>query len=306
MHQEYKSKESEPEELSTTGLLWIFSIMVVVIILMFASIYGKGYLYYGGGAFGVMTAIIVHLTIWFISNTSRTRTVMIVHGIIWLIAVTIAVFWRNNREDQELAEFGIVYHAPVIDLYTVSTKRRNPDARFRARIRYEVRGKVYVKSVINRDRILQISDTVRIVYSSKDPVLFGVAAFIKRKAPDKLDTAAFEEVGSDKVPILDPIAKKGDKFPQFRGGSAAFYKYIATHLQHPAMKMEDQVAGEVRLSFIIDKDGSVTDVQVTKGMNPLYDEACVKMLKESPKWFPGSRDGKAIKVKYNVPIKFSL
>jgi protein TonB len=70
--------------------------------------------------------------------------------------------------------------------------------------------------------------------------------------------------------------------------------------------MEDQRAGEVRLSFIIDKDGSVTDVQVTKGMNPLYDEACVKMLKASPKWSPGIRDGKAIKVKYNVPIKFSL
>ncbi|HEX8607110.1 MAG TPA: hypothetical protein VF679_00565, partial [Pedobacter sp.] len=201
MQQEYKSKKSEPEELSTTALLWIFGIMVVFITLMFASIYGKGYLYYGGVAFGVMIAIIVHLTIWFISNTSRTRTLMIVHGIIWLIAITVAIFWRNNRANQELAEFGIVYHAPVIDLYTVRAKRRSPDRRFKARIRYEVRGKVYVKSIVNTDRILQISDTVRIVYSSKDPVLFGVAAFIKRKTPDKIDTTPFQEVGPDRVPI---------------------------------------------------------------------------------------------------------
>lgn len=306
MHQEYKSKESVPKELSSTAVLWIFGIMVVAIAMMFASVYGNGYLYYGGVAFGVMTAIIVQLIIWFISNTSRTKALMIVHGSIWVIAVVIGIFWRNNREDQELNKFGIVYNAPVIDLYTVNTKRRNPDARFKARIRYEVRGKVYVKSVVNTDRVLQIGDTVKIVYSSKDPVLFGVSEFIKRKEPVEIDNSAFEEVGPDRVPILDPIAKAGDKFPQFKGGSAAFYKYIAMHLRHPAMRMEDQRAGEVRLSFTIDEDGSVTDVQVTKGINQLYDEACVEMLKASPNWSPGMRDGKAIKVKYNVPIKFSL
>jgi hypothetical protein len=176
MQEEYKSKESEPKELSTTALLWIFGIMVVVIALMFASIYGKGYLYYGGVAFGVMAAIIVHITVRFLSQTSRTINILIVHGIIWLITISIAFFWRNNREDRELADFGIVYHAPVIDLYTVRAKRRNPDTRFKARIRYEVRGKVYVKSVLNTGRTLQISDTVRIVYSSKDPVLFRVDA----------------------------------------------------------------------------------------------------------------------------------
>jgi TonB family protein len=78
------------------------------------------------------------------------------------------------------------------------------------------------------------------------------------------------------------------------------------HLKHPATGIVSQRAGEVHLSFIIDKDGTVTNVQVTKGINQLYDEAAVKVLKESPKWLPGIRDGKAIRVKYNVPIRFSL
>ena len=104
MQEEYKSKESESEELSDTAVLWVFGIMVVIIALMFVSIYGKGYLYYGGVAFGVMTAIIVHLTVWLLSQTSRTTNILIAHGAIWFIAISIAIYWRTNRENSELAD----------------------------------------------------------------------------------------------------------------------------------------------------------------------------------------------------------
>jgi TonB family protein len=305
MQEEYKSKESEPEELSTTTLLWIFGISAVVLLLMFASIFGKGYLYYGGVAFGFMTAFIVHMTVWFLSQTSRTTNILIAHGVIWAIAILIAIYWRTSRENSELAVYGIVYQAPVIELYRVPVKKRSPDMRFRARIRYEVGGKVYVKSVVNTGRVLQISDTVRIVYSSKDPLLFGVAAFVKRKISNALDTATYQRMAPDQLATTEQL-EDGDRFPQFRGGSSAFYEYIRRNLIYPAVGIVNRRAGEVHLSFIIDKDGTVRDVQVTKGINPLYDEAAVKVLKESPKWLPGIKDGEAIKVKYNIPIKFSL
>jgi TonB family protein len=305
MQEEYKSKESEAEELSYTAVLWVLGIMVVVVALMFASIYGKGYLYYGGVAFGVMTAIIVHLTIWLLSQTSRTTNILIAHGAIWFIAISIAIYWRTNRENRELAEFGIVYHAPVIDLYTVRVKKRNPDMRFKARIQYEVGGKIYVKSILNTDRVLQIGDTARIVYSSKDPLLFGVEAFIKRKTSDPTATKTFQGIGPDPFSIAD-ADEDGDRFPQFKGGSAAFYEYIRMNLVHPATGFVNRRAGEVQLAFTVDKDGTVIDVQVTKGMNQLYDEAAIKVLEQSPKWLPGIQDGIPIKVRYNIPIKFSL
>jgi TonB family protein len=305
MQEEYKSKKSEPEELSTTALSWIFGISTVVLLLMFASIFGKGYLYYGGVAFGFMTAFIAHMTVWFLSQTSRTTKILIVHGTIWAIALLIAMYWRTKRENRELAEYGVVYNAPVIELYTVYVKRRSLDMRFRARIRYEVGGKVYVKSVLNTGRVLQISDTVRIVYSSKDHLLFGVAAFIKRKIPNSLDTAKYQTMAPAQLATTEQL-EDGDRFPQFRGGSSAFYEYIRRNLIYPAVGIVNRRSGQVHLSFIIDKDGTVRDVHVTKGINQLYDEAAVKVLKESPKWLPGMKDGEAIKVKYNIPIKFSL
>lgn len=162
-----------------------------------------------------------------------------------------------------------------------------------------------MKSVLNTGRVLQISDTVRIVYSSKDPLLFGVAAFIKRKMPNALDTATYQKMAPDQLATTEQL-EDGDRFPQFRGGSSAFYEYIRRNLIYPAVGIVNRRAGEVHLSFIIDKDGTVRDVQVTKGINQLYDEAAVKVLKESPKWLPGIKDGETIKVKYNIPIKFSL
>ncbi|MEJ7559975.1 MAG: energy transducer TonB [Pedobacter sp.] len=306
MEEEYKSIDTEPKELSNAALLWILGVMVITIALMFASILGKGYLFYGGVAFGFMTAVITHMTVYILSTTSRTTYILFLHGITWLIAISVAIFLRSSREDRELARFGVVYAAPVIDLYTVRGKKHNRESRFKARIRYVVRGKVYVKSVVNSDRILQISDTVRIVYSSEDPVLFGVTAFIKRKIPSSADTAKFKGMGGDSVSVTDPLARNGDRFPQFRGGPSAFYEYVRSNLIYPATGIVNRRAGEVHLSFIVDKDGTVKDVRVTKSIDHLYDEAAVKVLKESPKWLPGIRNGKPIKVKYNIPIRFSL
>jgi TonB family protein len=301
-----KSEESESKELSYTALLSIAIITVVVIALMFVSVFGKGYLSYGGVAFGAMTAIIVHVIIVIISQTKRTTYLLFIHGGIWIVAIVLAVFWRFNREKLELMQYGVVYKAPIIDLYTQHGRRRRGSKQYYARIRYEVKGKVYVNSIKNPERFLELSDTAKIVYSSKDPVLFAVTGLFKRDIPDSLNTAAFEEVGSDRVPITDPIPKPGDRFPSFRGGSVGFYKYIATHLRHPETEAVNYRAGMIRLSFVVDQDGTVVDVRVIQGINQLYDAAAVNVLKGCPKWQPGIRDGKPIKVSYNVPIRFSV
>lgn len=297
---------AEQTELSVAALLWVAGVMIVVIALMFASVYGKGYLSYGGVAFGVMTGIIIHLVVIIISRSPRTIKLLVVHGIIWVIAVSFAVILRSNRDERELAQFGKVYYAPVIDLYKIRTKRRGIERRFRARIQYEVQGKVYVKSIINQDRYLELSDTVKIVYSSRDPLLFGVSAYIKRHIPGTADTASFQNMGGSASPGVAPIVIAGDRFPQFKGGSNAFYTYVSQHLVYPPVGIVGRRAGQVRLSFVVDRDGSIKDVHVINGMGSPYDEAAVKVLQDSPKWLPGILKGKAVKVKYNIPIRFSL
>lgn len=94
--------------------------------------------------------------------------------------------------------------------------------------------------------------------------------------------------------------------PTFPGGMDKFYKYLSKAIRYPAMAQEQGVQGKVFLSFIIEKNGTLTDIKVVKTLGAGTDEEAVRVLKGSPKWMPGIQNGKEVRVKYNIPISFSL
>jgi|GEM_PF-118119 len=94
--------------------------------------------------------------------------------------------------------------------------------------------------------------------------------------------------------------------PTFPGGMDKFYKYLSKAIRYPAMAQEQSIQGKVYLSFIIEKNGMLTDINVEKKLGYGMDEEAVRVLKASPKWMPGIQNGKAVRVKYNIPISFSL
>ncbi|RFZ81764.1 TonB family protein [Mucilaginibacter terrenus] len=94
--------------------------------------------------------------------------------------------------------------------------------------------------------------------------------------------------------------------PGFPGGDAAFGAYLARVVKYPKKARELNIQGRVILSFIVEKDGSLTDVKVVRGVGYGTDEEAVKALKNSPKWTPGTQNGKKVRVQYAVPISFSL
>jgi len=97
-----------------------------------------------------------------------------------------------------------------------------------------------------------------------------------------------------------------DKQPEFPGGIAKFYKYLSGSIKYPKMAIENNVQGKVFLSFIVEKDGSLSDLQITRGLGSGTDEEAIRVLKESPKWNPGSSNGMAVRVKYNINVNFTL
>ena len=94
--------------------------------------------------------------------------------------------------------------------------------------------------------------------------------------------------------------------PTFPGGMDKFYKYLSKAIRYPSMAQEQGVQGKVFLSFIIEKNGTLTDIKVVKTLGAGTDEEAVRVLKGSPKWMPGIQNGKEVRVKYNIPISFSL
>ncbi len=97
-----------------------------------------------------------------------------------------------------------------------------------------------------------------------------------------------------------------DKQPEFPGGITKFYKYVGSNIKYPKMAQDNNVQGKVFLSFIVEKDGVLSDIQITRGLGSGTDEEAVRVLKESPTWNPGIRNGLAVRVKYNININFQL
>lgn len=97
-----------------------------------------------------------------------------------------------------------------------------------------------------------------------------------------------------------------DEYPEFTGGAKAWSKYMERNLRYPSRAQEEGAAGKVFVSFVVEKDGSITDVSVIKGIGFGCDEEAIKVIKKSPLWKPGKNKGVPVRVRYNMAINFQM
>ncbi|NTE04753.1 TonB family protein [Agrobacterium tumefaciens] len=97
-----------------------------------------------------------------------------------------------------------------------------------------------------------------------------------------------------------------DQQPEFPGGIVKFYEYLGKSIKYPALAIKNNLQGKVFLSFIVEKDGKLSDVNITRGLGSGTDEEAVRVVSGSPRWNPGIADGKTVRVKYNLNVNFKL
>ena len=107
--------------------------------------------------------------------------------------------------------------------------------------------------------------------------------------------------------IISPLSQDymtEPTMPKYPGGTEKMFEFIADNLRWP----DDDacIQGRVVVSFIVEKDGSLTDIKVEKSIDPLFDKEAVRVVKSMPKWKPGMYRGKPARVKYYIPISFRL
>lgn len=95
-----------------------------------------------------------------------------------------------------------------------------------------------------------------------------------------------------------------DTQPEFNGGQKELIKYVSTNIKYPSAARQANIQGKVQISFIIEKDGSVSDVKVTKGIGGGCDEEAVRLIRNSPKWRPAVLKGTIVRTNYILPITF--
>lgn len=94
--------------------------------------------------------------------------------------------------------------------------------------------------------------------------------------------------------------------PQFEGGIEAFYKYISNAIEYPGLEERRNIEGRVILSFVIEKDGTLSQIEVLKGVSKGIDAEAIRVLERAPTWQAGKQRGQPVRVKMNIPIYFRL
>lgn len=97
-----------------------------------------------------------------------------------------------------------------------------------------------------------------------------------------------------------------EQMPTFPGGDAALMKYLRDNIHYPTVAAENGVQGRVVVGFVVEKDGSITDVNILKGQDPSLDKEAMRVVKSMPKWIPGKQNGSSVRVKFQVPVQFRL
>ena len=116
---------------------------------------------------------------------------------------------------------------------------------------------------------------------------------------------AVEEVAQpEPKPAEDKIFDVVEQQPTFKEGDVR--AWLARNMQYPPVAAENGISGRVVVGFVVERDGSISHVQVLRGVDPSLDKEAVRVVKSMPKWNPGMQNGSPVRVKYNVPVQFKL
>jgi periplasmic protein TonB len=132
----------------------------------------------------------------------------------------------------------------------------------------------------------------------------------KNSLPPPIDSIGSS--GDDNKVVNSPIDIKPTPFivveemPSFPGGDEARIKFISDNIVYPEIEKEINTQGTIYITFVVETDGSITDVKILRGIGSGCDEEAVRVVKMMPKWNPGKQSGKSVRVQFNLPIKFTL
>ena len=97
-----------------------------------------------------------------------------------------------------------------------------------------------------------------------------------------------------------------EQMPEYPGGMQALFEFLRQNIKYPEDAQKQKVEGRVLATFVVETDGSISNVEVAKHAFPSLDNEAVRVIQAMPKWTPGKQGGKVVRVKYTVPINFSL
>ena len=130
------------------------------------------------------------------------------------------------------------------------------------------------------------------------PVLFAQEEVV---VPSALATPAVQPVADPDAPLL-----LVEQMPEYPGGQQAMFAFISKELKYPEEAIDNGIEGTVVISFVVERDGSIGEAKVLRGLGGGCSEEALRVVKSLPLWKPGMQGGKVVRTSYNLPIRFKL
>ena len=172
--------------------------------------------------------------------------------------------------------------------------------------------RLYPKSLLIEDRSIAFSCNLPLAYTGSSDINIAFDELGLSNAYLKGYVFHLGELADDRTHIVvrDPYDSKTfdvvEEMPSFPGGQGALMSYIASNMKYPANARKSMIQGRVIVSFVIECNGSISDVRVARSVDPMLDREAIRVVKSMPKWKPGKQNGSAVRVKYTVPVVFRL
>jgi periplasmic protein TonB len=164
----------------------------------------------------------------------------------------------------------------------------------------------FTPPVIKPDEVVVVENEVKTQDElNETPKAISVADVVGTDEVNGVDIATLDENQAITQEEVDEVYGIVDQMPEFPGGELALRKWIANNIRYPKMAAEKGIHGKVYINFVVEKNGDISSVRVTKGVDPLLDKEALRVIINLPKWSPGLQGGKPVRVSYTVPINFT-
>ena len=170
----------------------------------------------------------------------------------------------------------------------------------------------FTAPVIKKDELVKEENQVKQMDKLDEKVAVGTEN--KEGVKDRTVEAVRSEIAvaapppppAPKPEVATKVFDVVEEMPSFPGGQGALMAFLSSNIKYPVVAQENGVQGRVIVSFVVERDGSISDVKVARSVDPSLDREAQRVVKAMPKWKPGKQNGSAVRVKYTVPVVFRL
>ena len=170
----------------------------------------------------------------------------------------------------------------------------------------------FTAPVIKKDELVKEENQVKQMDKLDEKVAVGTEN--KEGTKSRLAEAVRSDIAvaapppppAPKPEVSNKVFDVVEEMPHFPGGPAALQAFLSSNTKYPVVAQENGVQGRVIVSFVVERDGSITDVRVVRSVDPSLDRAASRVVRSMPRWSPGKQNGSTVRVKYTVPVVFRL